>query len=85
MPQPDLEALERDIRDLALRVSQIERQLGADMPAPAAAVAIDRPPAALLPERPRSCRRWAARFWGWPAPTCCVLSRNRTRCRPPPA
>ena len=50
MPQPDLEALDRDIRDLAQRVSQIERQLGADIPAPAVAIAIDRPPAAVLPE-----------------------------------
>jgi hypothetical protein len=50
MPQPDLEALERDLRDLAQRVSQIERQLGADMPAAAAAAAIDQPLAAVLPE-----------------------------------
>ena len=50
MPQPDMEALERDLRDLARRVSQIERQLGANAPAPAAAVATDQPPAAALPE-----------------------------------
>ena len=50
MPQPDMEALERDLRDLAQRVSQIERQLGADAPAPAAAVATDQPAAAALPE-----------------------------------
>jgi hypothetical protein len=32
MPQPDLEALERELRDLALRVSHLERQIGAEMP-----------------------------------------------------
>jgi len=37
MPQPDLEALERELRDLALRVSYLERQIGAEMPVAAPA------------------------------------------------
>ena len=47
MPQPDLEALERELRDLALRVSHLERHIGVETPVAAPALgpdaAINRP------------------------------------------
>ena len=87
MPQPDLEALEREVRDLAQRVAHLERhsEPRCRPRRPWADAAIDRPsqPASPATGERSLLRRWAARCWGWPAPTCCAPLTESNVCRPP--
>ena len=83
MPQPEWETLEREVRDLAVRVASLERHVGLSAPAapPEIAGPVPLGPSAGRNAASRSFRWWDGRCWVWPALTCCARSPNPGRCR----